>query len=340
MRCLFFPLYFSLRKRWLSWRGGSSNVGLISDGKSGEDKEQPHIGIDAYLTHIDLDVHGLLIHRKSELQEFLTRTYATSSVEDLHVALQISHILHGVFGSIAKTVEDSSFFEFAGLCIVLNGCSVELPHGHFGHYSIIINGEMQCQMVLLEEDYRYILLCDKQGNVVQGESEVERIFLWFLLGVGRRCIGWRIEQHCIQSIIVGDGPIETFHEKGVIVVVEIHKERSHHAFHTYAIVEILGQFFLVVLRIGDQVSGEEDVHIVGQFISMLFPFGVEVVHCNAERIQIDIVTLYQDDWFVASHVITIDCLVRDCYGCNVQLHVFLLISLYLSGCFDEDTNIG
>lgn len=67
MRCLFFPLYFSLRKRWLSWRGGSSNVGLISDGKSGEDKEQPHIGIDAYLTHIDLDVHGLLIHRKSEL---------------------------------------------------------------------------------------------------------------------------------------------------------------------------------------------------------------------------------------------------------------------------------
>jgi hypothetical protein len=68
------------------------------------------------------------------------------------------------------------------------------------------------------------------------------------------------------------------------VVVETHEERSHCDFHTHAIVEILGQFLLVVLWIGNEVSQYGNIHVIGQFVPVLFHLGIEVVDCNAERI--------------------------------------------------------
>lgn len=42
---------------------------------------------------------------------------------------------------------------------------------------------------------------------------------------------------------------------------------------------------------------------------MLFQLGIEVVDCDAESIEVDVVGLDQDDGFVAPHVVPVDCLV-------------------------------
>lgn len=42
---------------------------------------------------------------------------------------------------------------------------------------------------------------------------------------------------------------------------------------------------------------------------MLFNLCIEVVDCDAECIQVDIVCLHQDDRFVSPNITTVDCLV-------------------------------
>jgi hypothetical protein len=191
----FFTLYFLLGDRGLSWRSWPFDVRLISVGKCGKHKEQSHIGIDAYLAHIDVDVHSLFVHCEGKLQELLSRAHATASIENLHVTLEVPHILHGVFCSIAQTVENTPLLQSSRLPIVLNGCSVELPHGHFRHHPIIISREQYSQIGLLEEGNGDIILRDEQGDTLHTESQIERILLLFLLGIGlrRRRVGRRIE---------------------------------------------------------------------------------------------------------------------------------------------------
>lgn len=65
-----------------------------------------------------------------------------------------------------------------------------------------------------------------------------------------------------------DSPIQTFHYKVVVIVVGPHKEGAHDAFYSQSIIKHLGEFFLIVFRIGNEVNGDSHVQIVCYFVLM------------------------------------------------------------------------
>lgn len=57
-----------------------------------------------------------------------------------------------------------------------------------------------------------------------------------------------------------------------------HEEGSHYALNSQPIVKYLGQFFLVILGIGDEVGWDSHVQVVCYLVLMQFAKDIEVSH--------------------------------------------------------------
>jgi hypothetical protein len=105
-------------------------------------------------------------------------------------------------------------------------------------------------------------------------------------------------------------------------VVDAHEEGRHGALAAQAVVEVFAVLFEVVIRVGDEVGGDDDIEAVGEFIAVFVAFHVDELYEDADSCDFYRIVLDEDDGFEGFNVFTIDGLVSDCDFLDVELQVF------------------
>jgi hypothetical protein len=147
-----------------------------------------------------------------------------------------------------------------------------------------------------------------------------------------------IIEELVTAVVVGDTPIEAFHDETVVPLVDAHQERRCAAVDPHAVQELILVFFEVVLRIGYHLYAGLNVHFVGELVFVLAASDIKVAAVYSHTQYIDLVCFSPHLVSAVLDVISLLDFISNLDFLDVELKVLLFLLPGIG--LNENTQIG